>query len=68
MGGGLGKQRQLVTGFLADADTGLTAQIHKPLQSIILALTSNQNVVKAPASGFERLLDRMNPVQNFHDG
>jgi hypothetical protein len=68
MSRGLGQQRQLVAGFLANADTGLTAQIHKPLQPLILPLAGDENMVETPLAGLERLFDRMHPVQDFHEG
>ena len=68
VGGGLGQQRQLVAGFLTDADTGLAAQGYKPLQTVILTLAGHQYVVETPPSGLEGLFDRMHPVENFHDG
>jgi hypothetical protein len=68
MGGSLGQQRQLLARLLADANSGLPAHRHQPLHALVLALASYQNVVKSPPAGLERLFNRVNSVQDFHDG
>jgi hypothetical protein len=65
---GLREDRQLVTRFLANTDTSLAAYGYEPLQTFIVPFASHQNVVKAPPAGLERLLNRMQPVENFHIG
>jgi hypothetical protein len=64
--GSLGELGQLLAGFLADANAGIAAEVDKALDAGIFALAGHQNVVEAPASGLERLLDRMQAVENFH--
>ena len=69
MGGGLGEQRQLLAGFLADADAGLAAERRPGVPgAVVVAFAGHQNVVKAALAGLERFLDRMQAVENFHEG
>src|ERR1035437_8823927 len=68
VGGGLGQQGQLLARFLADADTALAALGHQPLQALVVPLPGHQHMVKTPPAGLERLFDRMQPVENFHEG
>jgi hypothetical protein len=68
MGSRFGQQRQLLPRFLTHADTGLTAEGDKPVQSCILALAGYENMVKTPLAGLERFFDRMDAVENFHKG
>jgi hypothetical protein len=68
MGGGLGEEGQLIARLLPNANAGLAAEIGKPFQALVLALTGYQYMVEAPLSGFERFLHRMQTVENFHEG
>ena len=66
VGGSLGELGQLLARLLADADAGIAAEGDEALDAGIFALAGHQNVVKAAAAGLERLLDRMQAVENFH--
>jgi hypothetical protein len=66
VGGSLGELGQLLARLLTDANAGIAAEVDKALDAGIFALSGHQNVVKAPASGLERLLDWMQAVENFH--
>jgi hypothetical protein len=67
MSGILGHQRQLLARLLADANANLPAERHKLFQPGIVPLLGHENVVKTPPSSLERLLNRVHPVQNFHE-
>jgi hypothetical protein len=66
--GGLSQLRQLVAGFLLNADSGLAAESDKPLQPLVMPLAGHQNVVKAASASPDGLFDRMQSVENFHSG
>ncbi len=68
MGGGFGEKRELFAGFGTDADAGLTAEGDHAIEAGIVAFAGHQDVVEPPAAGFERLLDGVHSVQNFHEG
>jgi hypothetical protein len=63
----LGEFGQLVAGFLADTETALAAESDEAFEPYIIAFTGHQNVIEAPPSSLERFLNRMQPVQNFHE-
>jgi hypothetical protein len=67
-GGGLGQKRQLLARLLANTNASLAAQIHQPIQAIVLPFARHLNMVKVPLAGLERLLDGMHAVKNFHKG
>jgi hypothetical protein len=66
--GCLGQQRQLLSRFLTNADARVAAEGEKPIEPEIVALASYENMVKMPLAGLERLLNRMDAVENFHKG
>jgi hypothetical protein len=66
--GGLGQLRQLLARFLANVEAGLAAEGYQPLQAEIVAFASHENLIEAPPAGLDCLLDRMQPIQNFHRG
>jgi hypothetical protein len=68
VGGGFRHHRQLVAGFLADADAGLAKGGDEALESEIFAFAGYQHMVKATPAGFEGFFDRVHAVQNFHEG
>jgi hypothetical protein len=72
MGGGFGHYRELLAGFLANADAGLAEGGDKALQTQILtmlqAFAGYKHMVKATPAGFERFFHRVHAVQNFHEG
>jgi hypothetical protein len=68
MRGGSGGLGELVAGFLTDADAGLTALGDEFFKTGILAFAGYDDVVKTPAAGLERLFDRVDAVENFHEG
>ena len=66
VGGGAGQFRQLLPRFLAHPDAGLAALGDQAGQAIVLALAGHHHVVKTAPPGPQGLLDRMNPVEDFH--
>jgi hypothetical protein len=64
----LGKLGQLLAGFLTDPDAGLATDGDEPLQALIVSFAGDENMVKAPLAGFEGLLNRVEAVENFHEG
>ncbi len=68
MGRGLGKLRQLFARLLADTETGLAAEGDQAFKAFVVAFAGHQNLIETPPSGLDCLLDRMQPVQNFHSG
>ena len=65
--GGLGQLRQLLARLLADADPGLAADGDQPFEAVVMAFAGHQNLVKAALAGLERLFNRVNSVENFHE-
>jgi hypothetical protein len=68
MGGGLGHESQLLAGLLADGDACLPALRQQALHAGIIAFAGHQHVVKPAASGLEGFFDRVQTVQDFHEG
>ncbi len=66
--GSLGQLRQLLARLLANVEAGLAAEGYQPLQAKIVALASHENLIEAPPAGLDCLLDRVQPIQNFHRG
>ncbi len=48
-------------------DACLAALCDEALQAVVLALAGDKNMVEAAAAGFECFLNRMQPVENFHE-
>jgi hypothetical protein len=67
MRGGSGKLRELLAGFLANADSGLAAGGDKAGEAIVVAFAGDENLVKAAAAGLDSFLNRVHAVENFHD-
>jgi hypothetical protein len=63
-----GHHRQLLAGFLADADAGLTTKIDQPLKAVVQTLAGYQDVVETALAGLEGFFDRVKAIQNFHKG
>jgi hypothetical protein len=68
MGRGPGQLSQLVARFVAHADAGLPAEGYEARKAVVRAFLSHLDVIKAALAGFERFLDRVQPVKNFHEG
>jgi hypothetical protein len=68
VGGGRGELGKLLAGLRADANARLTTGFHEAGEAVIVALARHYHLVKAPATGLEGLLDRMQAVENFHEG
>ena len=66
MRGGFGSNGELLAGLLENADASLAALGDQLLEARIMPLPSHEDVVKAPLSGFESLLHRVQAVENFH--
>ena len=67
MRGGPGGNSKLLARLLENTDAGLAALGHQPLEARIVPLAGHEHVVKAPLSGFQSLLHRMQAVENFHE-
>jgi hypothetical protein len=68
MSGSLGDEGQLLARFLTDADASLTALGHQLLETGVVALLSDEDMVETAASGLEGFFHRMQTVQDFHEG
>jgi hypothetical protein len=70
MGGSFGGEGELLAGLEKNADAGLAALRDKTgdarVMAVIVALTGDEDVVKAAAAGLEGFLDRVQAVENFH--
>ena len=54
--------------FLKDADARVAAQGDEAIETVVLALASDKNVIEAAAAGFESFRGtRMQAVENFHE-
>jgi hypothetical protein len=61
------KLGQLLAGLLAHPNTGLPAIGDQAGKPVVVALASNENVVKTAAARLKCLLYRMEAVENFHE-
>jgi hypothetical protein len=68
VGGGRGELGKLLASLGADADACLTTGFHEAGETVVVTLASHDHLVKTPAAGLEGLLDRMQAVENFHEG
>jgi hypothetical protein len=66
MRGGFGGESELLAGLLDDADTCLTALGEETVETGVMALAGNEDVVKAAAAGLEGFRDRVQAVKDFH--
>lgn len=66
--GSFGQLSELVAGFLADADAGLTEGGYEVFEALVFAFAGYKHVVEASPAGLERLFHRVHAVQNFHEG
>jgi RNA polymerase sigma-70 factor (ECF subfamily) len=60
---------ELLAGLRGDADTrrpGLFQQVRQPGVAAAFALAGNRDVVDVPGTGAQRLLDRVQTVENLH--
>jgi hypothetical protein len=64
--GSFGGNSELLTGFLTDANACVTALGDEAVETIIMALAGDEDVIEAAAAGLERFRDRMQAVENFH--
>jgi hypothetical protein len=67
MRGSIGGNSKLLARLLQNADASLAAQGNQPLEARIVPLAGHEHVVKAPFSGFQSLLHRVQAVENFHE-
>ena len=65
--GSLGGEGELLARFLKDADACVAAQGDEAIETVVLALASDKNVIEAAAAGLESFRDRMQAVENFHE-
>ena len=63
-----GKLSECLARFLTYRDSRLAALCHQPGEPIVVPLARHNHLVKTPPAGFERLLHRMDAVENFHKG
>ncbi len=68
VGGSFGSEGELLARLFQDPNANLAALGDEAGQTEILALAGNQDVVKAPLAGSEGFLDRVQAVENFHEG
>ena len=68
MGGSFGGEGELLARLLQDANANLAALGDEAGQTGILALAGYQDVIEAPLAGLEGFLDRVQAVENFHEG
>ena len=66
VGGGSGEMRELVAGFLADADTGQFAIGDEAREAFVVALGGDQDVIEAAPAGLESFGNGVHAVENFH--
>ena len=58
----------IVLEVTADADAALAAEQDELGETGVVTLLGNQDVVETPPAGLERFLDRVQAVENFHEG
>ena len=68
VGGSFGGEGQLLARLLQDPNAGLAALGDEAGQTGILALAGDQDVIEAALAGLEGFLDRVQAVENFHEG
>ena len=65
--GGLRGEGELLARFLEDTDACIAALVDEAIETVVVALTGDENVIEAAATGLERFRDRMQAVENFHE-
>jgi hypothetical protein len=68
MTGCFGGKGELLARLLKDADTGLAALDDETLEAAVAALAGDEDVIEAAAAGLQSFLDRVQAVQDFHEG
>jgi hypothetical protein len=68
MTGSFGGKGELLARLLKDADTGLAALDDETLEAAVAALAGDEDVIEAAAAGLQSFLDRVQAVQDFHEG
>ena len=63
---GSGKLSELLARLLADADTCFTAFGNEAREPVVLALAGDEDVVETATASLERLLYRVEAIENFH--
>jgi hypothetical protein len=58
---------QLIASFLSNPHAGLAALGDESSKPVIGALASHHHLVKTSASGSQRLFDRMDAIEDFHE-
>lgn len=66
MARGLRGERKLLARFFKDADARLAALSDEVIETVVLALAGDENMIEAAATGLESFRDRMQAVENFH--
>lgn len=66
VGGGFGQAGELFFWLKAEADARFPTGVDDLLESLVMAVTGDADVVEPAAAGAQSLLDRVQPVQNLH--
>ena len=67
VGGGIGGEGELLARPFKNANACVAALGDEACEAVVVALSSDQNVIKAAAAGLESFRDRMQAVENFHE-
>jgi hypothetical protein len=68
MTGSPGDGGQLFAGLLSDADSAAAAGVDNGFKARVVPFAGNKHLVEATPSGTQGFLDRMQAVENFHEG
>jgi hypothetical protein len=61
-------QGKLVPALLPNPHTGFAALRNKPVKPCVMTLVGHDHVIEAAATGFQRFLNGMQAIQDFHEG
>jgi hypothetical protein len=65
--GGIGGEGELFAGPLKNANACVAALGDEAVETFVVALSGDENVIKSAAAGLESFRDRMQAVENFHE-
>ena len=66
MGVGAGEAGKLVAGLDGDSDACGAAEFNQALEAFVSTFAGDADVIELAGTGADRLLNRMEAVQNFH--
>ena len=66
MGGSFCGEGELIARFEADADACVAALGDEAIETVVVALAGDEDVIETAAAGLESFIDRVQTVEDFH--